>query len=230
MILRNTPLKLIEKEKLMKKIYLILFLISTYTHVLAQEFKLAFTSGNDKYFIREEGNNEAWLKEIRPLKKIKNKAGKWISTGGGFTLHYIKCNKNNRTYAIGETIIYDAKGNVKNRVEGSLYLTNKIIPDSIIEGVCKVIFNEEQYEKDINQEKLDKTLGDLDDFVDRYDNHREGFVQGYLEEKCKPYTIYNCNYKKAPEPEESFFADDPKDDYTKGYYDGMNFAKKEKTK
>ncbi|HSD06250.1 hypothetical protein [Flavobacterium sp.] len=99
-------------------------------------------SGNELYIHFEKdnyGTKEFWLKITEPIKTIKNKSGKLIKTGGGYTLEYIKMDCAEKEYSSSDAIKYDKNGNPTRRPEYYDTQGEKIIPGSVMSSVYRYI-------------------------------------------------------------------------------------------
>lgn len=99
-------------------------------------------SGNEVYIHFEKdnyGTKEFWLKITEPIKTTKNKRGKLIKTGGGYTLEYIKMDCAEKEYSSSDAIKYDKNGNSTRRPEYYDTQGEKIIPGSVMSGVYRYI-------------------------------------------------------------------------------------------
>ena len=132
----------------MKKIsFTILFLLLinfTYSQN-DEDFTYIATEKNEtKYYIHfeKEGiiSKEYWVKRIFPTKTIKNKKGKYVTTGGGYDFVYLEINCENKTYSTSDSIRYDSKGNVIAR-DYSNEFNSKIIPGSVLFNIYGKICN-----------------------------------------------------------------------------------------
>lgn len=90
---------------------------------------------------KRDGNlNEFWIKQTIPKKKFKNKNGKYITSGGGYSLAFIKLDCEERVYDCLKYIVYDSNGKVTNSKDGRAY-NEKVVPktslDVVREYVCE---------------------------------------------------------------------------------------------
>ena len=104
-----------------------------------EDFKYATSdvNGSDYYVYIEKVNystKEIWLKVVKPTKKVKNKKGKYVETGGGHTLSFMTINCNEKKFDITETHSYDKNGNVIRNNNYPSY-DNKVVPGSVMSGV-----------------------------------------------------------------------------------------------
>lgn len=76
-----------------------------------------------------------WLKEIKPFKTIKNKQGKNIQSGGGYTLSFITIICDERTFSISKVVKYNIQNKIISNKE-SMGVLHKIIPGSVM-GVVR---------------------------------------------------------------------------------------------
>ena len=74
-----------------------------------------------------------WVKLTNPLKTVKHKSGKYIKTGGGYTMQFMKLDCSDKTYSASNGVIYNSSGKVV-RETFDLY-NERVIPGSIMEGV-----------------------------------------------------------------------------------------------
>lgn len=209
----------------MRKFLFILLLIASKT-IYAQDFKLAAESDNGtQYYIREEGNYNAWVKSVTKAKTIKSKkTGKLISTGGGETVGYWSCNCKTRVYDITSSVKYDK--NHKPLTSLSDVYNERPLPDSVGEAVFNIICGYDDYLDDIRQKEYDvmseKINAELDEGIKRYDNYSKGFYDGYKKIYCSPSSDCQVTIKL---PDEVYYAETPEGDYEKGYNEGADSAK-----
>lgn len=111
-----------------------------------EDFILAASAkdGSEYYVYIEKVNYDSkdiWVKNPIPVKSVKNKKGKLIKSGGGYTLAFMKVNCSDREYDLIQTIAYDKNGNVKENYENDSY-GNKVIPGSIMSGIFEYVCTE----------------------------------------------------------------------------------------
>jgi hypothetical protein len=90
---------------------------------------------------KTEGNEtEIWVKSVKPTKKIKNKKGKMVTIGGGYTMIFMNFNCENKEYNTTFTYEYSSSGKLirhMNIYDGY----NKVVPGtlgvSIYEYLCQ---------------------------------------------------------------------------------------------
>lgn len=85
---------------------------------------------------------EAWVKMTNPVISKKNKVGKIIKSGGGYSIGYwaVKCE--DKTFSLSSRMKYNSKGAVLS--QGEEYLDprdERIIPDTVGEHIFKYICN-----------------------------------------------------------------------------------------
>ena len=131
----------------MKKIILaITLMISTLT--FAQEDTdwsyLGDTNDGEGIYIKLEQDNsyskKAWVKFVKPITSKKNKQGKLIKVGGGYTIGLWTVDCDDKVYSINSRLTYNSKGIVIS--EGESYNDperENIIPDTVGEFIFKNI-------------------------------------------------------------------------------------------
>lgn len=211
---------------------LILLLLCFFSSIYSQEkFKLAteLTNGT-KFYIKELGNYEAWVKTVEKTKNVKGKNGKMVKTGGNSSIEFWKCNCNVKKYSSDSGISYDRNGNVKSELQ-EIY-DERVLPDTAGETILNIICGYDEYLEDKRQKEFDQEFSviqrELDEGVSRYNNYSDGYKTGYKEGYCSPYS--DCYHQFPGMPSESYFAENPKDDYDKGYNDGMEKGTADKSK
>lgn len=128
----------------MKK--LLLFLITGIFPILtySQEgFEYAITGNGVDYYYKIESDmmgfsKDIWLKYDRPTKKVKNKSGKYITKGGGYTMAFMEIGCSSKTHQTKNIINYDKNGNVTGRDDVPTF-SKPIVPGSVIEGIHKKV-------------------------------------------------------------------------------------------
>ena len=133
----------------MKKILLtiLFFIISSKSFSQDDEFQYV-TSTKDGtevylYFERDnDGTKEFWLKIINPIKKIKNKKGKLIETGGDSSVQFYKLNCSDKRYSTSDGVIYDRNGKVIQKIYIDSY-DDKIIPGTVLSAVYRYVCESE---------------------------------------------------------------------------------------
>lgn len=104
-------------------------------------FEYATTSRDGtEYFIKtvddsQEDYTKIWMKNYNKTKTIKNKKGKIVQTGGGYTLALLELSCDLKTYAILRVLEYNKNGTVISSNEAFSPTHKEIIPDSVISGV-----------------------------------------------------------------------------------------------
>ena len=83
-----------------------------------------------------------WVKMTNPIKTIKNKSGKYIKSGGGYTLQFMKLDCSYKTYSATDGVTYNSSGKVV-RETFDLY-NERVIPGSIMEGIYRYVCIEEE--------------------------------------------------------------------------------------
>lgn len=120
-------------------ISLILFCLSTKAQS-DDNFKVASISNDGTiYYAYVEKTNydnskNTWIKYTDPIKKIKNKKGKIVETGGQRTLMFLKIDCENHEYDLHEVVIYNKQGEVDKHFDANDF-NKKIIPGSIISNI-----------------------------------------------------------------------------------------------
>ncbi|AZA87550.1 hypothetical protein EG349_12480 [Chryseobacterium shandongense] len=120
-------------------------ILSAYLYSQQGGFQYATTDNKGvDYYFKLEGSNlyglsqKVWIKYTAESRKIKNKKGKLINSGGGkvLTLFDISCQYN--TYQILNTIKYNKNGDViwSNNIPSS---TENVVAGSVMEGIYEAI-------------------------------------------------------------------------------------------
>ena len=131
----------------MKKIILaITLMISSLT--FAQEETdwtyLGDTNDGESIYLKLEQDNsyskKAWVKFVKPITSKKNKQGKLIKVGGGYTIGLWTVDCDDKVYSINSRLTYNSKGTVISQGE-SFYDPERenIIPDTVGEFIFKNI-------------------------------------------------------------------------------------------
>jgi hypothetical protein len=98
------------------------------------------TSDGTIYSVRVEKKNyqsvDTWVKDISPVKYIKNSKGKTVKTGGNYSLSFMTIHCDEKKFDIEEVIKYSSGGNLIKDTKVSLY-GNRIIPGSIMESISE---------------------------------------------------------------------------------------------
>ena len=105
-------------------------------------------------YSRRESSSSAWIKWQYPTKKIKNKTGKYMITGGKKKMQLWKCDCYGRNFDVPNIIEYDRNGKVISSSNYGSY-DNPVVPESIGELIFEHIcsnndesFNNYDYEMD----------------------------------------------------------------------------------
>lgn len=129
----------------MKKVLLtiLFFIISSKSFSQNDEFQYVVSAkdGTEVYILFEKDNygiKEFWAKMVLPVKNVKNKKGKLIKIGGGYTLEFFKMNCSDKTYSTSDGIKYNENGDViqTNYLES---YNEKVIPGTVMSAVCRYI-------------------------------------------------------------------------------------------
>ena len=133
----------------MKNIYLIICLLIctlTYSQEDSSWKYLGDSTDGSEIFMKLEDDSsnykEAWIKTKKPFSSKKNKQGKIVKTGGGYTMGFWKVNCSEKTYSITNRITYNSKGNAIS--EGEEYYDprdERVIPDTVGEAIFSNICN-----------------------------------------------------------------------------------------
>jgi hypothetical protein len=129
----------------MKKILFTLLLILISQKSLSQNDEFTYvasaTDGTEVYVLYERdnyGTKEFWVKMVKPVKTVKNKKGKFIKSGGGYTLAFFKMDCSTKTYSTSDGVEYNRNGQVVNRSFIDVY-DEKVIPGSVLSAVYKFV-------------------------------------------------------------------------------------------
>jgi hypothetical protein len=131
----------------MKKLLFTLLILTISSKTFSQtddefQYVTSSKSGNEVYIHFEKDNHgtkEFWLKMTEPIKTTKNKSGKIIKSGGGYSLEYITMDCSEKEYASSNAVKYDRNGNPTHRPEYYDTHGKKIIPGSVMSAVHKFI-------------------------------------------------------------------------------------------
>lgn len=129
----------------MKKLFIIFILSFLPIHSFSQEdFKYATSSkdGTDYYIKIVEKDSEygllplkVWVKNTNKTKTFKNKKGKLVTTGGGYTLVLMEISCRSKTYIIKQSVTYNNAGNVTESDDNYSPISKEIVPGSVMEGI-----------------------------------------------------------------------------------------------
>lgn len=127
----------------MKKILLILILLFT-SKIYSQNNDFVYvTSAKDgtEVYVKQEdevfNTKHFWIKMTNPVKKVKSKSGKYIKSGGGYTMQFMKLDCSDKTYSTSDGVMYNTSGKVVREVF-DLY-NERVIPGSIMEGIYNYV-------------------------------------------------------------------------------------------
>ena len=131
----------------MKKILFTLLILTISSNTFSQtddefQYVTSSKSGNQVYIHFEKdnyGTKEFWLKMTEPIKTTKNKSGKIIKTGGGYSLEFITMDCSEKEYGSSNAVKYDRNGNPTQRPDYYDTQGEKIIPGSVMSAVHKYI-------------------------------------------------------------------------------------------
>lgn len=107
-------------------------------------YSTSSTDGTDFYykikdttdFFNSISSVELWLRYNTPSKRVKNKKGKYITTGGEKILRLLTIYCSSQTYDVKSTIKYNSRGQVIYSDDFPEHSQN-IVPGSVMEGVYK---------------------------------------------------------------------------------------------
>ncbi len=111
-----------------------------------EDFELASVSSDGtSYYVYIEKTNfdnskNTWIKYTSPIKKIKNKKGKIIETGGEKTLMFMKIDCEDHEYDLLNITVYKKNGELKHS-DDTYEFGNKIIPGSVISNIYDHVCN-----------------------------------------------------------------------------------------
>lgn len=127
------------------KIYLTLLLILSFSKIYSQneEFTYVTSSKNGEYYsvliIKiNDYSTELWVKKTEPIISKKNKSGKIIKTGGGYSLTFMTIKCGDSTYDLGESIAYDQNENIKSNIDIASY-ENRVVPGSVMSAIYNFV-------------------------------------------------------------------------------------------
>lgn len=131
----------------MKKLLFTLLILTISSKAFSQtddefQYVTSSNSGIEVYIHFEKdnyGTKEFWLKMTEPIKTTKNKSGKIIKTGGGYSLEYITMDCSEKEYGSSDAVKYDRNGNPTQRPDYYDTQGEKIIPGSVMSAVHKYI-------------------------------------------------------------------------------------------
>ncbi|POS00663.1 hypothetical protein Q361_1332 [Flavobacterium croceum DSM 17960] len=131
----------------MKKLLFTILILAISSKTFSQtddefQYVTSSKSGNEVYIHFEKdnyGTKEFWLKMTEPIKTTKNKNGKIIKTGGGYSLEYITMDCSEKEYGSSNAVKYDRNGNPTQRPDYYDTHGEKIIPGSVMSAVHKYI-------------------------------------------------------------------------------------------
>ncbi|MDP2455359.1 MULTISPECIES: hypothetical protein [unclassified Kaistella] len=91
---------------------ILLFLTGFSTTKSKADFIEIYRDSEYTIYSSRESSSSAWIKWQYPTKKVKNKAGKYIITGGKKKLQLWKCDCYGRNFDVPNMIEYDRSGKV----------------------------------------------------------------------------------------------------------------------
>lgn len=105
-------------------------------------YSTSSTDGTDYYYKIKDTTGfsnsifsvELWLKHNNKPKRIKNKKGKYITTGGEKILRLVNISCSSQTYTVESTVKYNSRGQVVYSDEFPRP-SEHIVPGSVMEGV-----------------------------------------------------------------------------------------------
>ena len=130
------------------KLSLLFLLFSTLIYSQETEWSyLGDTNDGEGIYLKLEQDNsyskKAWVKFVKPITSKKNKQGKTIKVGGGYTIGLWTVDCTDKVYSINSRLTYNSKGAVIS--EGESYNDperENIIPDTVGEFIFKNICTE----------------------------------------------------------------------------------------
>ena len=127
------------------KIFLTLLLILSFSKIYSQneEFTYVTSSKNgEDYSVLiikiNDYSTELWVKKTEPIISKKNKSGKIIKTGGGYSLTFMTIKCGDSTYDLGESIAYDQNENIKSNIDIASY-ENRVVPGSVMSAIYNFV-------------------------------------------------------------------------------------------
>lgn len=111
------------------------------------DFALAATSkdGTDYYVYVEKTNDDEskalWIRHTTAVKSFRNKKGKNVTTGGEKTLIFINLNCREREFDMLQRVVYNPNGKLIHH-DQDYDMSNKIIPGSVMSGICEFVCSE----------------------------------------------------------------------------------------
>ena len=130
-------------------LFFIFTLFSNYSYSQSDEnfVYIGSNTENFKHYVYKEKVNslsiDAWIKTIEPTKTVKNKKGKYVKTGGRYSLTFVSMNCSTREYDITQEVTYNIDGKVISSNDFPKY-GKKVIPGSIMTSVCDYLCSEEE--------------------------------------------------------------------------------------
>jgi hypothetical protein len=212
------------------KLFLLTFIFCAVLYKSQSDFKLA-TELNDgtQFYIKELGNYEAWVETILKEKKVKSKkTGKTIVSGGEKFVEFYICDCKDKKFSAESRTKYDRKGNPI--LSMSDIYSERVLPNTVGETILNIICGYEDYLEDIRQKEFDNLPinKQLNEGIDRYNNFIEGFKAGYKSVYCAPNN--DCFIDRKYTPDEFTFADEPDNDFGKGFEEGKTKGDNDKNK
>lgn len=101
-----------------------------YYYKIKNQADLSFGYGRGKI-----SSAEVWVKNTEKTRRVKNKQGKYVTVGGGYTLSLFKFSCSEQTYTIDDMIKYNSKGNVVSSNKMVSILPSHIPPGSVVESL-----------------------------------------------------------------------------------------------
>ena len=131
----------------MKKLLFVFLLGMLPTFIYSQDgFEYATTSkdGTDYYVkIVDDGSYgfgvKAWVKHTNKTKSFKNKKGKMVTTGGGYTLTLMEFSCNSKSYVVKQSVTYNKAGNVTSSDDMFSPISKEIVPGTVMEGIFDAV-------------------------------------------------------------------------------------------
>lgn len=80
-------------------------------------------------------STEVWIKSYEKAKKVKNKKGKYITVGGGYTLSLLEIFCYSQTYKIKALVKYNSRGQVVSSDNIGSVISENIVPGSVMESI-----------------------------------------------------------------------------------------------
>lgn len=202
------------------KLLLLTFIFCAVLFKSQSDFKLAAElNDGTQFYIKELGNYEAWIETVFKERKVKSKkTGKTIVSGGEKYVEFYICNCKDKKFSAESRTKYDRKGNAILNLPD--IFSERVLPNTAGETILNIICGYDDYLEDIRQKEFDNLPVNIElkEGIKRYNNYIEGFKEGYKSIYCAPYN--DCFIDSLYTPDEFTLADEPSNDFGKGFVEG----------